>query len=188
MPIARRKFFEASIGLKSAATKKPQSAEEGLQFIRKLYEIETMLRKKNLEDEIFLAERKELVEPILSDFYEWLNRRANELLPSGLLGKAVAYSLKQWDKLVRYLESPYLSPDNNAAENAISPYVVGRKNFLFNMSPDGANSSCGMFTLIETAKQNAVEPSKYLRELFEKAPYVSTPNDWNRLLPWNIFK
>jgi transposase len=180
---ARRKFFEAS-----KATKKPQSAEEGLKYIRKLYEIESTLRNKNLEENKFLLERKELAEPILCAFRAWLNKRANEVLPSAQLGKAVAYTLKQWDKLIAYLESPYLTPDNNASENAIRPFVLGRKNWLFNKSPKGADSSCGMYSLIETAKQNGVEPLKYLRELFEKAPYASTPEDWQKLLPWNIFK
>jgi len=179
---SRRRFYEAS-----KATKKPQSAEEGLKFIRKLYEIENNLRDKKLADDEFVFERKKLTEPVLSDFHKWLNKRANEVLPSCLLGKAVAYTLKQWEKLIRYLESPYLTPDNNAAENSIRPYVLGRKNFLFNKSPDGARSSCGMYTLIETAKQNGIEPSGYLLELFEKAPFAISTEDWEKLLPWNIF-
>jgi transposase len=103
------------------------------------------------------------------------------------LGKAVAYTLKQWDKLVAYLESPYLTPDNNACENAIRPFVLGRKNWLFNKSPLGAESSCGIYSLIETAKQNGLEPLKYLRVLFEKTPHASATEDWEKLLPWNIF-
>jgi len=180
---SRRRFFEAA-----KAAKKPQSAEEGLKFIRKLYEIEKTLRDKKLEDNEFVIKRKELANPVLSDFHKWLNKRANEVLPSCLLGKAVAYTLKQWDKLIRYLESPYLTPDNNASERSIRPYVVGRKNHLFNKSPDGARSSCGMYTLIETAKQNGVEPSKYLLELFERAPFAVSTEDWEKLLPWNISK
>jgi len=184
---ARRKFFEAS-----KASCKPQSAEEGIKHIRALYEIENKLRddlKNKIKSENeFLAERKKQAEPVLSAFREWLNKRSNAVLPSALLGKAVAYTLNQWDKLVRYLESPYLTPDNNASENAIRPFVLGRKNWLFNKSPDGAKSSCGMYTLIETAKQNGVEPLAYLRALFEKAPLASSREDWEKLLPWNIFK
>ena len=180
---ARRKFFEAS-----KSTKTPQSAEEGIKHIRKLYELETALRKENLSETAFVCERKKQVEPILAAFRTWLNKRANEVLPSALLGKAVLYTLKQWDKLVAYLECPYLTPDNNASENAIRPFVLGRKNWLFNKSPKGAESSCGMYSLIETAKQNGIEPLKYLRELFEKAPIANSPEDWENLLPWNIFK
>ena len=109
-------------------------------------------------------------------------------MPSSALGKAVAYTLKQWDKLVKYLESSHLTPDNNASENSIRPYVVGRKNYMFHKSPEGAKSACGMYTLIETAKQNGVEPLKYMNELFKKAPLANSAEDWENLLPWNIFK
>ena len=179
---ARRKFFEAS-----KPTKKPLSAEEGIKHIRKLYELEERLRKENLEENIFLDRRKEEAEPVLAAFRGWLEKRAIEVLPSSLLGVAVGYTLKQWDKLIAYLESPYLTPDNNACENAIRPFVLGRKNWLFNKSPGGAESSCGIYSLIETAKQNGLEPLKYLRELFGKTPLANSPEDWEKLLPWNIF-
>ena len=179
---ARRKFFEAS-----KSTNKPHSAEEGIKHIRKLYELEERLRKENFSEDDFLSERLKQAGPILATFRKWLEKRANEVLPSSLLGKAVAYTLKQWDKLVAYLESPYLTPDNNACENAIRPFVLGRKNWLFNKSPQGAESSCGIYSLIETAKQNGLEPLKYLRVLFEKAPHASATENWEKLLPWNIF-
>ena len=91
----------------------------------------------------------------------------------------------QWDKLVAYLESPYLTPDNNAAENAIRPFVLGRKNWLFCQSRQGAESSCGMYSLIETAKQNGLVPFKYLMALFEKAPLANSQDNWEKLLPWD---
>ena len=179
---ARRKFFEAS-----KVTKTPQSAEEGLKYIRKLYELEEELRKKNLEDGDFLAQRKEQAEPILAAFRGWLEKRVDAVPPSVLLGQAIRYTLNQWDKLVAYLESPYLTPDNNLSENAIRPFVLGRKNWLFNKSPEGAESSCGIYSLIETAKQNGVEPLLYLRKLFEECPKAESPGDWEKLLPWNMF-
>ena len=89
--------------------------------------------------------------------------------------------------MAAYLESPYLTPDNNACENAIRPFVIGRKNWLFCQSPEGAESSCGMYTLIETAKQNGLIPFNYLMAVFEKAPFVFSPDGWEKLLPWNIF-
>jgi len=180
---ARRKFYDAA-----KVGKKSHSAEEGIKFIRKLYDLEDKLRKANLNDDDFIAERKKEAEPILATFRTWLNKRSNEVLSSALLGKAIAYTLKQWNKLIAYLESPYLTPDNNASENAIRPFVLGRKNWLFNKSPKGAESSCGIYSLIETAKQNGIEPLKYLRKLFEEAPFASSPEDWEKLLPWNIFK
>jgi transposase len=177
----RRKFFEAT-----KVNDNSPSAEKALLTIKMLYDIENSLRKRELTHDVFLEERKSLAEPILNDFKLWLLRNEKEVLPSSQAGKAVAYALNQWDKLIRYLESPYLTPDNNACENAIRPFVLGRKNWLFNKSPEGAKSSCGMYTLIETAKQNNIEPLSYLRILFEKAPFAVSPIDWEKLLPWNL--
>ena len=134
---ARRKFFEAS-----KAGKTPQSAEEGVKHIRKLYILEDELRSQDLDDAAFLARRKARAGPILDGFKKWLIKRKEEVPPSLLLGKAIRYTLAQWDKMTAYLESPYLTPDNNACENAIRPFVLGRKNWLFSQSPKGAESSC----------------------------------------------
>jgi transposase len=179
---ARRKFFEAS-----KITKKPKSAEEGIKHIRKLYLLEDELRSQNLKENDFLRERKARAEPILEAFKSWLLKRSEEVPPSLLLGKAIEYTLKQWDKMVSYLESPYLTPDNNACENAIRSFVLGRKNWLFCKSPEGAESSCGIYTLIETARQNDIVPINYLTALFEKAPLAVSSEDLQNLLPWNIF-
>jgi transposase len=182
---ARRKFFEAA-----KINKESLSANEGVSRIRKLYELENKLRDilerdKNIEK--FLAERRKQAEPILSKFKDWLLNRQKNALPSSLLGKAIHYTLDQWPKLIAYLESPDLTPDNNACENAIRPFVLGRKNWLFCQSANGAKSSCGIYTLIETAKQNGFIPFEYLMALFGKAPLAVSAEDWEKLLPWNIF-
>jgi transposase len=179
---ARRKFFEAS-----KISKKPGSAEEGMSHIRRLYRLESGLRARKLEEAAFFEERKKAAEPILAAFKSRLEKRAGEVPPSLLLGKALHYTINQWDKLVAYLGSPHLTPDNNGCENAIRPFVLGRKNWLFNKSPEGAESSCGMYSLIETARQNGLEPREYLRTLFERCPLAKTSQDWEKLLPWNIF-
>ena len=105
---------------------------------------------------------------------------------TSLLGKAVGYVLKQWESLVRYLDHPALTPDNNAAENAIRPFVLGRKNWLFNGSPRGANSSCAIYSIIETAKQNGLNPYAYLHWLFSRVPEITGETEWERLLPQNL--
>ena len=184
---ARRKFYEASKATSGRRSAKPQSAEEGIKHIRKLYALEEELRNQNLDDNTFLTERKARAGPILEKFKAWLIKRQNEVPPTLLLGKAIHYSLAQWEKMTTYLESPYLTPDNNACENAIRPFVLGRKNWLFSKSPEGAESSCGMYSLIQTAKQNGIIPFQYLMALFEKAPYANSNKDWENLLPWNIF-
>ena len=163
-----------------------------MEYIGKLYQIERELRDekedKKITDEEFVIKRKIKAEPVLSNFKAWLLKEVDGVPPNCLLGKAIGYSLNQWDKLIRYLESPFLTPDNNASENAIRPFVLGRKNWLFNQTPGGAESSCGMYSLIQTAKQNGLVAREYLMKLFEEAPYASTKEDWEKLLPWNLFK
>jgi len=183
---ARRNFFEAAQVNTNTGT-----AKKGVEFIKTLYVIESKLRKKyGGEEDLkkFCRVRRLCVSRPLKDFKEWLVNTKDCVPPSTLLGKAVCYSLSQWDKLVRYIESPYLTPDNNACENAVRPFVLGRKSWMFNKSPEGAESSCGMYSLIQTAKLNGLNPFDYLKTLFEKAPYASSREDWEKLLPWNIFK
>ena len=191
----RRKFFEAV-----KISPQAETAKEGIHYIKRLYAIEGDLRTKYAADEkddeeikaqkleAFKNERKELVQPVLNEFKAWLDKTVTEVPPKMLLGEAITYTLGQWDKLANYLGSPYLTPDNNACENAIRPFVIGRKNWIFCQSPGGAESSCGMYSLIQTAKQNGVNTFKYLKVLFEKAPYAASLEDWEKLLPWNIFK
>ena len=178
---ARRKFFEAA-----KLAKKAGSAEEAMKYIRQLYDAESDLRKKSLTPDAFLAERKERSALILEKFRSWLDKRVLQVPPSLALGKAIHYTLGQWEKLIAYLESPYLTPDNNVCENAIRPFVLGRKNWLFAGSPDGAKSSCGMYSLVETARQNNLDPEKYLTIIFDRCPHAITKTDWEALLPWNV--
>jgi transposase len=191
---ARRKFFEAS-----KVSEQSVLAKEGLQYIKQLYIIETKLRQryeheadaeteKDRKRKMFTRVRQLCTWRPLKYFKEWLMRQQQAVPPSLLLGKAIGYSLSQWGKLARYRESPYLTPDNNACENAIRPFVLGRKNWLFNKSPEGAESSCGMYTLIQTARHNGIVPSQYLTALFQQAPLAASPEGWEKLLPWNIFK
>jgi transposase len=123
---SRRRYFEAS-----KASKVSKSAEEGIKYIRALYEIETKMRAQNLSEERFLEERTKAAQPVLDQFKSWLLKRVDEVQPTSLLGKAVKYTLNQWDKLTAYLGSYHLTPDNNACENAIRPFVVGR-NYALN--------------------------------------------------------
>jgi transposase len=102
------------------------------------------------------------------------------------LGTAVNYALKNWPSLIRYLENGHIPPDNNAAENAIRPFVLGRKNWLFAGHPKGAHASAALFSLIETAKATGLKPYFYLRYLFERLPLAATEADYKNLLPQNL--
>jgi len=181
MAHARRKFDEAA-----KVSKKESSANEALKHIRNLYRIESELRSMNLNDDEFVRMRKEKAAPVLEAFRNWLEKRVVQVPPSLGLGKAISYTLNEWPKLVRYLDSPYLTPDNNVSENAIRPFVLGRKNWLFSGSPEGAESSCAMYSLIETAKHNGLNPYEYLVKVFEAAPLLKNPEEWEAILPWNI--
>ena len=121
--------------------------------------------------------------PIVEEFKQWLDQRMRYTPPRGLLGKAIGYTLKRWDTLVSYLQYGRLRPDNNLAENAIRPFVVGRKNWLFSGHPRGAEASAAIYSLIETAKANRLEPYAYLRHLFEKLPSATKEEDYKALLP-----
>ena len=187
---ARRYFVEAF----DAAFKKG-SAGEIIEKIGTVYGIEKTLRKKyfgelnNTNDAgiyvSFGTERKTAVEPILADIKNWLDIKSAEILPSSALGKAVAYTLNIWSKLVNYLDCPFLTPDNNEAERAIRPFTIGRKNWVLSGSPRGASASATIYSLIETLKLNNLEPYYALRYILTKLP--STPIDEiNSLLPWNL--
>lgn len=106
--------------------------------------------------------------------------------PKVLLGKAIANCLNQWDRLTGYLKDGRLSMDNNSAENAIRPFVVGRKNWLFAGTPEGAEASALLYSLIETAKANNLEPYSYLRYIFDRLPLAKNLADYEALLPWNL--
>jgi hypothetical protein len=115
-----------------------------------------------------------------------LAMRQEQARPKGQLGKAITYALNQRDRLLVFLEEPMLTPDNNLAENAIRPFVLGRKNWLFAGTPKGAEASATLYSLIETAKANNCEPYSYLRHIFERLPQASVLADYEALLPWNV--
>jgi transposase len=128
------------------------------------------------------------VEPLLQGLRTWLESRQPQVPPSTLLGKAIGYTLSQWPKLVRYLDSPWLKPDNNACEQAIRPFVIGRNNWVISGSPAGATASAAWYSLIETSKINGVEPYLYLRCVLSRLPDGEHPEDYSLLLPWKIDK
>jgi transposase len=181
MAHARRKFFDASLGTK----KKAGSTQIALTKIKEFYRIEKELKELDLSPEEFQSRRKILIAPVAEDFKSWLKDKSVKVRPSSKLGEAVSYTLGQWEKIISYLETPYLTPDNNAAERAIRPFVVGRKNWLFSKSPKGAEASCFFFSLIETAKENDLNPYGYLKHLFEMVPLLKTKDDYEAVFPWN---
>jgi transposase len=182
---ARRKFKEADKA-RGKKAKKSGSVNVALKYIRNIYGIEKELKSKELTPEECVRFRKERAQPVLDDFEKWLRKKSTQVVPKSLLGKAVSYTLKQWHRLIQSVDVGEATPDNNLAENAIRPFVIGRKNWLFAGTPKGAQASAAIYSLIETAKANNLEPYKYLRFLFENLPFAGSEKDYEQLLPFNL--
>lgn len=171
---ARRKFDEAVNALP-----KPQQTGsatlEGQQYCTKLFAIEKELA--DLTPEERYTQRLEREKPILDAFLAWSETK--KAAPKSALGKAIYYLHEQWPYLMRYLEDGRLELSNNRAERSIKPFVMDRKNFLFANTPGGAQGSATIFSLIETAKENDLDPFRYLVWVLSEAPAMaSTGNDW----------
>lgn len=181
---ARRKFTDVLKSL-SANSLKPVTATEGFQFCNQLFAIERNLRE--LEPEDRYEKRLEKSKPILDAFLSWLKIQEQKVLPKSGLGEAISYCLNQWDKLVVYLEDGRLEIDNNRSERSIKPVVIGRKAWLFANTPQGARASAIIYSIVETAIANGLNPYYYLRYLFEQLPNMDTTdeNALDRLLPWS---
>ena len=140
---ARRKFHEVIKAGPKGREGSPSAAFQAIAFIKQLYALEKNLGEAYHQPLAFQKQRQEKAQPILDQFKTWLDGLSTP--PSGLLGKAVSYTQKQWQRLIRYLENPYLTPDTNGIENAIRPLVLGRKNWLFSGHPDGVSATTSMF-------------------------------------------
>jgi len=184
---ARRKFIEAQKVTKTSKTKKMNNvskADMAISLIAKLYAIEKTIKEADVKTRHQI--RLQQAVPQLQKIRTWLDKTLHSTLPKGLLGKAVSYLDKNWHKLNVYTQDGRLSIDNNPAENAIRPFVIGRKNWLFSASINGANASANIYSLIETAKANQLEPYQYLRHVFAELPKATTADQIEALLPWNV--
>ena len=181
---ARRQFDEAvkAQGKKGKAGK----AMMGLSYIQKLYRIEKALRLKKASVQTRYQVRREQARPVLDELHAWLEKSLPEIPPHTTTGKALVYLHNQWEKLLRYLDDGRLSIDNNATERAIKPFVVGRKNWLFADTVSGAKASANLYSLIETAKANGLEPYHYLRHVFAELPKAENIEQIEALLPGNV--
>jgi transposase len=181
---ARRGFTDALTALPASARatdKPPTPAEEGLRFCNRLFAIE-----REFHDALPAARfigRLQHSRPVLNAMHCWLERQAQAMLPKSAFGHAVTYCLNQWAKLSVFLQDGRLELDNNRSERSIKPVVIGRKNWLFANTANGAKASAIIYSLVETAKENRLHPYSSLTYLFEQIPDCKT-SDLDRLLPW----
>ncbi len=162
---------------------KNPNAQKMINLIGKLYAIEKIIKKFDV-DEIFNYRQKHS-KPILNEIRQFLDEILHSTAPSGKMGQALTYLHNQWHKLIRYIEDGNYPIDNNTAENALRPFVIGRKNWLFANTPNGAHASANLYSLIETAKAHAINPQEYLTYIFRELPLVKTVEDYEKLLPSN---
>ena len=180
----RRKFDEALKSLPKGKAK-GSSAYHGLAFCDLLFAIEKGLDEKNATEEERYQERLEQAKPVLDAMFAWANSRT--AAPKSALGKAFTYLKEQWPYLTNYLKDGRLEFSNNRAERSIKPFVISRKNFLFANTPKGATGSAVIFSLIQTAIENGLDPYKYLTWLMKTAKDADLEDaiTVQALLPWN---
>ena len=177
MAHARRMFDQALDNDK-------QRAEHILTEMQKLYAVEQMGRDKSLSLEELHALRQEQAVPVLENIKAWMMDAYPQVLPESTIGKAIGYSLKRWDKLSLYTTDARLQIDNNLVENAIRPVAIGRKNYLFAGSHDGARRAAMLYSFLGTCKINNVNPFEWLRDILRRIPSHSV-NKLDQLLPNN---
>jgi transposase len=158
-------------------------ANKGLDFCNRLFVLEKEFKKQELGPEERYEARQKHSKTIAKAFFAWAKKEYDEnLLPESVYGEALTYACNQKKWLLRYLDDGHLSISNNLIERSVRPYAIGRKNWLFCNVPAGADASAAVYSLIETAKANGLDPFKYLEFLFERLPQGASPQE---SLPWN---
>lgn len=177
----RRKFVDA---VKVQPKGTHGHADQAVAMIGKLYAIEREHKDATVEARYAARQQKSI--PVLNELHDWMEKLLPMVPPKSALGSALSYMRDYWGKLVRYPERGDLPIDNNRCENAIRPFVVGRKAWLFSDTPAGAFASAIIYSLVETAKANGIEPYTWLRHVLEHLPAARTADEMDKLLPWNF--
>ena len=187
MDHSRRKFVKAEKALPKKSKKgTPAKCTVALSKINALYKLERDMDKLNLNNDQRKAYRLEHAKPRLDELHQWLVKNSTKVAKDTLTYKAIKYTLNQWERLTAYCDHGQLHISNVLAENAIRPFVIGRKAWLFSDTPKGATASASYYTLIETAKANGLDPYKYILHLCRHIANAKTVDDIEALLPWNV--
>ena len=161
-----------------------QPSVQGMMYINQLFHLEDIIKAKHSSFDAIKKARLEKEKPIVEGFLSWLDKQ--NPVKGSRMDKAVTYILNRRDYLMTYLEDGRCSFSNNLSENAIRPFTVGRKNWLFCDTPHGAQASAIVYTMVEMAKANGVNVYHYLTYLLEKLPDDSmSDNELDQLAPWN---
>lgn len=180
----RRYWMEALQALPKAARTREQPAAQALELIAKLYEVEKRAKDATCEERQLTRGQDSV--PLLAKIEALVRQHQHAVLPQSALGKALHYTASQWAKLTRYVHDGRWPIDNNPCENAIRPFVLGRKGWLFADTPAGAQASANLYSLLQTCRANGVNTYEYLKALFTALPNAKTADDYEALLPWRI--
>ena len=185
---ARRHFVEEAFwdfgAARGIVVKEHHRLLTALSYLHTIYTFERRIRGRP-PDERYDVRQKE-IRPVLERLHAWAKTTRPKVAPKTPLGKALAYLLEHWDGLIRFLDDGRLEVDNNRAENAIRPFTLGRRAWLFSATVEGAKASASLYSLVETAKANGLEPYAYLRHLFTELPKAQTVEAIEALLPWHV--
>jgi hypothetical protein len=152
--------------------------------IQKLYLIERQIREQNLEGERIVQFRKQHAVPLLNSLHQWLQNKRDSVNPSSPIGKAIEYSLKRWQGLMEYCNHADAHIDNNAVERSIRPMVIGKKNYLFAGSHEGAERAAAYYSFFITCRLNGVNPKQWIEDVFNKIEHTK-PSQYHTLFPQN---
>jgi transposase len=177
---ARRKFNDV-LKIQKVKTGKAQVA---MNYIGKLYRIEKQCAELSNKERLTSRQKESSI--IISEMRAWLDKSLLQSPKQSKLGVALHYLNNNWSRLVEFLTDSIIPLDNNAAENAIRPFVIGRKNWLHSCSVKGAHASAAIYSIIETAKANGLDPYGYLKYIIEQLPLAESLEQIEALLPWNI--
>ena len=182
----RRYFVEALDVLPKVARTPEQPVVQFIALIAQLYAVESRATERKVSALERLRERQQTSVPVLARMEALLLTHLHAVVPGSLMGKALHYLNSQWPKLTRFVHDGSYPIDNNPCENAIRPFVVGRRNWLFADTVGGANASANLYSLLQTCKANRVDPYRYLTALLTALPLAKTADDYEALLPWCI--
>ena len=181
---ARRKFDEALKAEPNNKNGKVSKAEMAMNYYRRLYAVERKIKDKSVEERLRIRQAESV--PLWNQFIEWMEKHIHQTTPESKFGKALNYTYRLREKLRFYCESGHLPISNQVAENAIRPFAIARKNFLFYDTPKGASASANLYSLIMTAKSHGLDPFYYLAYVFKQLPGAESVEDVEKLLPWRV--
>ena len=159
-----RRYFE------KALDNDHKRASYALEQIQRLYVIERKIKQRKLDEQTITRYRKYFAKKILDELHKWMKEQIHLVLPKSAIGKAIAYTLKIWNNLIRYIDDPIYQIDNNLIENTIRPLALGRKNYLFAGSHKAAQRTAMMYSFFATCKVNDIEPLEWLTNVLKVIP------------------